>query len=102
MFRALSKYHGVNLKLMALVTVLPAVVISTLAVIAPVGTAAVTCLSASTVKRVAFLPQKWTVAVCVRLTPVILTMVPTGPLADVKLRICGVTRKIWLLCSVPP
>ena len=59
---------------------------------APVGTVAVTCESESTVKAVAFMPSKVTFVVCMRLFPVIVTGVPTGPVEGVKLRICGVTR----------
>jgi hypothetical protein len=39
--------------------------------------------------------------VCVRLTPVIVTGVPTGPLVGVKLLIDGTTRKFILLFRLP-
>ena len=51
-------------------------------------------------KLVAFTPPKVTFVVCVRLTPAIVTAVPTGPLVGVKLVICGIMRKTPLLESV--
>ena len=44
----------------------------------------------------------WTIVVWLRLTPVMGTTVPTGPLAGVKLWIVGVTRKFRLLFKLPP
>jgi hypothetical protein len=38
----------------------------------------------------------------VRLTPVIVTEVVTGPLGGVKLKTCGATRKFLLPVRVPP
>src|SRR5580692_8899902 len=38
---------------------------------------------------------------CLRLTPVMVTTVPTAPLVGLTLVICGVTRNILLLVSVP-
>src|SRR5271155_2198559 len=84
-----------------LTTVPPAVVIVIGPVIAPVGTVALTCASEVTMKVVAGTPPKRTCVVCVRLTPVIVTVVPTGPLGGLKLVICGVTRNGWLLVTVP-
>ena len=57
----------------------PFVVTATVPVFAPVGTIAVICVSESTVKFVVFTLPKVTLVVCVRLTPVITTEVPTGP-----------------------
>jgi len=70
-------------------------------VFAPVGTVASTSVCEITVKAVALTPPKMTLLVCLRLTPVMVTTVPTGPLVGVKLLICGVTRKTTLLLSVP-
>src|ERR1700733_9648688 len=39
---------------------------------------------------------------CVRLTPLIVTGVPTGPLVGLKLLIVGITRKFILLFRLPP
>lgn len=58
-------------------------------------------MSVFTLKVVAFTPPNVTLLVCVRLTPLIVTGVPTLPLGGVKLVICGVTWKITLLLSVP-
>jgi hypothetical protein len=91
----------VRVKLVALVAVPPGVVMAILPVSAPLGTIAVTRVSEFTVK-VAFTPWKVTFVVCLRLTPVIVTAVPTGPLVGEKLAICGVTRNILLLFSFPP
>src|SRR5258708_5747858 len=71
-----------------------------LPVTAPLGTGAVTVVSFTTVKLVAFTPPKVTFIVCVRLTPVMVTTVPTGPLVGEKLEIVGVTRKFTLLVKV--
>jgi hypothetical protein len=62
-------------------------------VTAPVGTVAVTSVLDFTLNSVAATPPKVTAEVWLRLTPVMVTLVPTGPLAGVKLVICGVTRK---------
>lgn len=70
-------------------------------VFALAGTAAVICLSLLTVKLAALLPN-FTSDACDRLTPVIVTCVPTGPLAGLNDVITGVTRKVWLLTSCPP
>jgi hypothetical protein len=85
-----------------LVAAPPVVVMPILPVLAPLGTVAVTWVSEFTVKLVAFTPPKVTALVWVRLTPVIVTEVVTGPLVGLKLVICGVTRKFVLLVSVPP
>ena len=90
-----------TVKAVALVAVPPGVVTAIFPVTAPVGTVAVTCVSEFTVGAIASTPPKVTFVVCARLTPVMVTTVPTGPLGGVKLVICGVTRKITLLESVP-
>lgn len=84
-----------------LVAVPPEVVIAMCPVLAPVGTVASTSVSEITVNSVAFTPPKLTVLVCVRLTPVMVTTVPTVPLVGVKLVICGVTRNAMLLLRGP-
>ncbi len=89
------------MKLVALDAVPPGVVITIFPVFAPVGTVAVTCVSEFTVKLVAATPPKVTFVACVRLTPVIVTTVPTGPLGGLKVLSCGVTRNVLLLVSVP-
>lgn len=79
----------------------PGVVIVMCPVCAPVGTVAVTFLSEFAVKQVAATPPKATFVACFRLTPVIVTFVPTAPLVGLKLNICGVTRNTLLLANVP-
>ena len=70
-------------------------------VTAPVGTVAVTWVSEWTV-NVASFPSNVTLVGCVKLTPVIVTTVPTGPLGGLKLLICGETRNFGVLVSVTP
>lgn len=53
-------------------------------------------------KALAFTPPNATLLAPVRLLPVIVTAVPTGPLGGLKLTIAGVTRNFWLLFKVPP
>ena len=89
------------MKTVELEAVPPEVAIAIFPVFAPVGTVAVTCVSEFTTKVVALTPPKLTLVVCVRLTPVIVTGVPTGPLGGVKLLIDGVTRKFILLFRFP-
>lgn len=93
---------GVTKKLVALLAFPPGVLMTIFPVSAPLGTTAATCVSESTVKLVAATPPNVTFLVCVRLAPVIVTDVPTIPVGGVKLAICGVTRNLWLLFSVPP
>lgn len=71
-------------------------------VCAPVGTVAVTCWSEFTVNWAGTLLPKPTPCVCVRLFPVMVTTVPTGPLGGLKLTIDGATRNLRLLLSTPP
>ena len=89
------------MKTAELVAVPPGVVIAIFPVFAPVGTFAVTCVSEFTVTVVALTPPNVTFVVCVRLTPVMVTGVPTVPLVGVKLLIEGVTRKFILLFRLP-
>jgi hypothetical protein len=96
-----SKYHSVTLKLVALVTVPPRVVMTIfLPVVAPAGTVAVTVVSSTTVK-LALTPPILALIVWVRLTPVMVTTVPTEPLAGLKLVSSGATRKQYNN-AVPP
>lgn len=92
----------VTVKLVTLVAFPPEVVMPIFPLTAPLGTMAVTVVSLTTVKVVAFTPPKATDVVCVRLTPVIVTDVPTVPLVGVKLVICGVTRNFLLVLILPP
>ena len=79
----------------------PAVVIVIVfPVFAPAGTIAVTCVSELTVKLAA-LPPIVTAVVCVRLMPVIVTEVPTGPLGGLKFLSCGGTMKMRSLLRAP-
>lgn len=89
------------MKLVELAAVPCGVVMSIVPVTAPVGTVSVTSVLDFTLNSVAATPPKMTALVWLRLTPVMVTLVPTGPLAGVKLVICGVTRKGRLLVSVP-
>ena len=70
-------------------------------VVAPVGTVAVTCVSEFRVK-VAETPLNVTLVAPVKLVPVIVTEVPTGPLVGVKLVMAGVTVNVPELDAVPP
>src|SRR5208283_1008573 len=66
------------------------------------GTMAVICVSESTVKLISHLHARVTYIAPVKLSPVMTTLVPTGPLVGEKLKTCGVTRKILLLVKAPP
>src|SRR5579871_5794444 len=70
-------------------------------VCAPAGTVAVTSMSESTENCAGFLLPNPTPWVCVRLPPLIVTTVPTGPLIGLNPVIVGVTRNLRLLFSVP-
>src|ERR1700731_4500734 len=93
--------HYVTVKTPELVAVPPGVVIAILPVFAPLGTLAVTCVSEFTTTVVALTPPNVTLLVWVRLTPLMVTGVPTDPLVGVKLLIVGVTRKFILLFKLP-
>ena len=77
---------------MELVAVPPGVVTTILPLVAPAGTIAVICVSDFTV-NVATTLLKVTLLACFRPVPVIVTVVPTTPLAGVKLEETGVTLK---------
>src|SRR2546427_8916971 len=93
----------ITVKLPALLAVPPGVVTLIVPVVAPVGTVAWIELAELTVK-VALAPLKATTVVPVKLVPLMVTLVPTGPLAGVKLVIVGglITVKLLVLVAVPP
>jgi len=64
-------------------------------VAAPAGTSAVTAVSEFTVIVIAFTLPNFTLVVCFRPVPVILTDAPTGPLSGLKLVKVGSTSKTW-------
>jgi hypothetical protein len=70
-------------------------------VVAPAGTVAV-IFDAETKVYVAETPLNVTAVTPVKLAPVIVTVVPTAPLAGVKLVILGATVKVAELVAVPP
>ena len=69
---------------------------------APNGTVAVIRVYESTLKLVALTPPKVTVVAPVKLSPLMMTLVSTGPLVGEKLAIVGITRKGTSLKSIPP
>ena len=73
----------------ALVAVPPEVVTLIAPVVAPDGTVAVICVDELTVKVVALAPLNVTAVAPVKFAPVIVTLVPVGPLAGEKLLILG-------------
>ena len=89
------------MKVAELVAVPPGVVTTIFPVVAVDGTVAVIWLSLFTMK-VPVLPPNVTLVVCVKPVPVIVTTVPIGPLVGLMVLMVGVTRKMWLLTSVPP
>jgi hypothetical protein len=72
----------------------PAVVIAIFPLLAPAGEVTVTDVSEFTLMLFDATPPKVTFVVCVKLTPVIVTEVPSIPLGGIKVVICGVTRNI--------
>jgi len=52
--------------------------------------------------KLAAIPLKVTVVAPVKLVPLIVTLLPTGPLAGVKLAIAGTIVKLVALVAVPP
>ena len=72
--------------------------------VAPAGTVAEIDVAEVNVTVAAATPLKAITVAPVRLVPVIVTLVPTGPLAGVKLVIAGggVTVKLPVLVAVPP
>jgi len=94
---------GGTVKSVALVAVPPGVVRVIRPVVAPAGTEVFTCVAETTVK-VAAVPLKRTLVVPVKLVPVIVTAVPTGPLAgenEVIVGAGGTTVKSPALVPVP-
>src|SRR5438067_6631726 len=92
----------VTVKALLLVAVPSGVVTLTGPVVAPAGTAAEICVAEFTVK-VALVPLNFTEVAPVKFVPVIVTLVPTGPLKGAKLVMVGglVTVKELLLVAVP-
>ena len=74
----------VTVKLAVLVAVPTAVVTAIGPVVAPAGTAAVICVADTTVKVGWFVPLKVTAVAPVRFVPLMVTLVPTGPLVGLK------------------
>jgi len=92
----------VTVKLVLLVAVPPRVVTRIGPVVAPAGTSARIEVAESTMKA-ALTVLKATAVAPVKLVPVIVTTVPAGPLAGVKLVMVGAdTVKLVLLVAVPP
>lgn len=79
----------------------PGVVTAIAPVFAPVGTSAVTSVADFTLNVVAFTPPNVTAVAPVSPVPVMVTAVPTGPLAGVKAVMIGVTLKPRAVCRVP-
>jgi hypothetical protein len=95
---------AVTVKLLALVAVPSDVVTIIGPVVAPLGTVAVIDVDELTVK-LALTPLKATAMVAVKFVPLIVTLVPTGPLVGLKLVIVGAlaaTVKLLALVAVPP
>src|SRR5437867_7913691 len=93
---------GLIVNTLALVAVPPGVVTVIDPVVAPAGTVAWIAVAEFTVK-LAFTLLKRTAVVPVKLVPLMLTPVPTGPLAGVKLVIDGgLIVNAVLLMAVPP
>jgi hypothetical protein len=92
----------VTVKLPVLVPVPLGLVTSIGPLVAPAGTVAVICTSLSTVK-LAVVPLKSTAVAPVKPLPVMVTEVPTGPLAGLKPLTAGgsVTVKLPVLVAVP-
>ena len=88
----------------ALVAVPPGEVTEIVPVVAPVGTTAVIEVSEVTVKLVACVPLKDTLPVPVKLWPVRLTVVPTGPDdGEIEVRVVvGITVKVAELGPMAP
>ena len=87
------------MNLWVLLAVPPFVVIVIGPVTALAGTVAVTCVSEFTLNSADATPPKVISVVCLRLTPIICTCVPTGPLVGLMRLICGCTRKATLLST---
>src|SRR6266480_2050674 len=92
-----------TVKLAALLAVPPGVVTLIGPLVAPAGTVAVIAVAEFTVKLALTLLNSTAVAP-LKLVPLIVTLVPTGPLLGVKLEIVGglMTVKLAALLAVPP
>src|SRR5213594_2245823 len=84
---------GITVKLFVLVAVPPGVVTRSGPVVAPVGTVAWIVVAEVTVK-LALTPLNVTVVAPVKFVPLIVTLVPTGPLVGVKLVIVGAPTSV--------
>src|SRR5207253_401693 len=96
---------AVTVNALALVAVPPGVVTLSGPVVAPLGTVAAIVVAELTVKLTALVPLNVTAVAPVKLVPLIVTLLPTGPLVGVKLVIVGagtVTVNELLLVAVPP
>jgi hypothetical protein len=94
----------VTVKSEALAPVPPGVVTAIGPVVAPAGTFAVTCVAESAVNVVALVPLNVTAEAPVRCVPVIVTLVPTGPLGGENPSTVGAgtsTSKLAALSAVP-
>jgi hypothetical protein len=90
----------VTVKVALLVAVPTGVVTLIFPVFAPLGTVAVIFVYEFTAKLVALTPPKVALVAPVKLSPLIVTLVPGGPLVGETLEIVGVTRKFTLLVNV--
>jgi hypothetical protein len=91
----------VTVKLDALVPVPPGPVTVTVPVVAVAGTVAVICVP-ETIENVAVFVLNFTAVTPVKLRPVSVTEVPTGPLAGANEPIDGATLNVAALAAVPP
>ena len=86
----------------ALVAVPAAVVTLSFPVVAPVGTTAWIAVADVTAKFVELTPLNFTAVVPVKFNPLIVTTLPTWPLAGDKLVMAGAATKLAPLVAVPP
>jgi len=93
---------GTGTKFVALVAVPPGAVTRSGPVDATAGTVAWMAVSDVTVNVAALAPLNVTADAAVKFRPLIVTTVPTGPLAGAKLVIVGATMKLVALVAVPP
>src|SRR5437667_2724707 len=95
---------AVTVKLLALVAVPPGVVTLSGPLVAPLGTVAAIEVDEFS-EKLALAPLNVTAVAPVKVVPLIVTLVPTGPPVGVKLVIVGalaVTVKLLALVAVPP
>jgi hypothetical protein len=91
----------ITVKILVLMTVFPGITTLIRPVVAPIGTVAVIEVSETT-EKVVPVPLKSTVVAPVKPVPVIVTLVPTGPLIGEKLPIVSCTTiKVVRLVAVP-